>query len=155
MPGRDTQPTLDDWTRGPAKWFAAGVLGMASIGLGVWSGLTRLPAPHAATIAPTQLSPASNALGPASHSGEPRLSGSASAASLAPSIAGIDEGRINLNAATRAELDMLPGIGPTLADRIIHDREAHGPFASIEDLERVSGIGPRTVERVRALARVD
>jgi competence ComEA-like helix-hairpin-helix protein len=57
--------------------------------------------------------------------------------------------RIDPNTATAAELTVLPGIGPTLAERIIEDREAHGPFRSIDDLQRVRGVGPKTVERVR------
>ena len=50
--------------------------------------------------------------------------------------------RININAATRAELMRLPGIGPALAGAIVEDRERHGPFASVDGLQRVRGIGP-------------
>jgi competence ComEA-like helix-hairpin-helix protein len=57
--------------------------------------------------------------------------------------------RIDPNTATAAELTVLPSIGPTLAERIVADREANGPFRSIEDLQRVRGVGPRTVERIR------
>jgi competence protein ComEA len=49
---------------------------------------------------------------------------------------------LNINSATQAELDMLPGIGPTRAQDIITYRQANGLFASIEDLMKVSGIGP-------------
>lgn len=52
-------------------------------------------------------------------------------------------GKVNINAATAAELDALPGIGPSTAEKIIADREANGPFASTEDLKRVSGIGDK------------
>jgi len=55
---------------------------------------------------------------------------------------------VDLNAATSAELDQLPGIGPKLAQRIIEAR-AEKPFASIEELRRVPGIGPKTFEKVR------
>lgn len=58
---------------------------------------------------------------------------------------------ININTADQAQLDLLPGIGPALASRIITDRDEHGPFDSIDDLKRVSGIGPKTVEKLRAL----
>jgi competence protein ComEA len=48
---------------------------------------------------------------------------------------------VNINAATSAELEMLPHIGPAMAQRIIDYREAHGPFERIEDLQEVDGIG--------------
>jgi competence protein ComEA len=57
--------------------------------------------------------------------------------------------RININKATKAELELLPGVGPALADRIITERERGGPFRRVEDLGRVRGIGPKTIERRR------
>jgi competence protein ComEA len=50
-------------------------------------------------------------------------------------------GRVNINTGTVAELDTLPGIGPALAQRIVDYRAAHGPFHSIDELRKVSGIG--------------
>ncbi|MEG0324879.1 MAG: ComEA family DNA-binding protein, partial [Raoultibacter sp.] len=49
----------------------------------------------------------------------------------------------NINTADVTALDSLPGIGPSTAQKIIADREANGPFATIEDLQRVSGIGEK------------
>lgn len=58
---------------------------------------------------------------------------------------------ININTATPEELDTLQGIGPALAERIIAERESErGPFASIDDLVRVPGIGPSTVATILA-----
>ena len=54
-------------------------------------------------------------------------------------------GRVDVNRATAEELETLPRIGPALAQRIIADREANGPFATIADLDRVKGIGPATL----------
>ena len=61
---------------------------------------------------------------------------------------------INLNTATAQELELLPGIGPVMAGRIISYREANGPFTSIDDVESVPGIGPKTLESIRPLATV-
>lgn len=52
-------------------------------------------------------------------------------------------GKVNLNRATAAELDALPGVGPSTAEKIVADREANGPFRTVEDLKRVSGIGDK------------
>ena len=57
--------------------------------------------------------------------------------------------KIDLNAATSELLQVLPGIGPSLASKIINYRQLHGPFASIDALEAVDGIGPKTVERLK------
>lgn len=51
--------------------------------------------------------------------------------------------KVNLNRATAAELDALPGVGPSTAEKIVADREANGPFRTVEDLKRVSGIGDK------------
>lgn len=66
-----------------------------------------------------------------------------------PLISGID-----INRAAAPELELLPRIGPALAARIVQDRAANGPFASVDDLDRVKGIGPRTIEALRAHAIV-
>ena len=62
--------------------------------------------------------------------------------------------RIDINSADEAKLDLLPGIGPALASRIVADRDEHGRFESVDDLQRVSGIGPKTVEKLQALVIV-
>lgn len=54
--------------------------------------------------------------------------------------------RIDPNVADAVELDRLPRVGPALAARIIHDRERNGPFRSVAELDRVTGVGARMVE---------
>jgi competence protein ComEA len=61
---------------------------------------------------------------------------------------------VSLNAATLADLDALPGIGPVLAQRILDWRQAHGGFRRVEDLQQVSGIGPATFARLAPLVTV-
>ena len=61
---------------------------------------------------------------------------------------------IDLNTATGQDLESLPGIGPVMAGRIISHREANGPFLSVDELENVSGIGPKTMESIRPLVTV-
>ncbi len=61
---------------------------------------------------------------------------------------------LDLNAADTAALDALPGIGPVLAQRIVDHREQVGPFASVDDLDAVSGIGPSVMESLRDLVTV-
>ena len=59
---------------------------------------------------------------------------------------------VDINTADEELLQRLPGIGPALAERIVADREANGPFVSLEDLTRVSGIGEKTVEALQPYA---
>ncbi|MBL9121277.1 MAG: helix-hairpin-helix domain-containing protein [Phycisphaerae bacterium] len=62
--------------------------------------------------------------------------------------------RVNLNRANAAELATLPEIGPSLAKVIVADRSARGAFATVDELTRVRGVGPATVEALRSLATV-
>lgn len=64
-------------------------------------------------------------------------------------VAADDDASVDLNSAGAEELQRLPGVGPVLATRILEERAAGGPFASVDDLVRVPGVGPA---RVRALA---
>ena len=56
---------------------------------------------------------------------------------------------LDVNRADWPEFTLLPGIGETLAKRIIQYRQQHGPFTSIDHIERVKGIGPKTMRRIR------
>ena len=61
---------------------------------------------------------------------------------------------VDLNTATSARLETLPGVGPRTAERILEYRREHGRFARIEDLMEVRGIGERTFLRLRPLVTV-
>lgn len=67
---------------------------------------------------------------------------------------GCPRGGVDLDRADEAALRSLPGIGEARARRIVEHRARHGPFASLEALEEVAGIGSRTVERLRGLVCV-
>lgn len=56
---------------------------------------------------------------------------------------------LEINTATAADLEALPGIGPVLAQRIIDYRQKHGQFKKIDDLIKVSGIGPKNLEKIK------
>jgi competence protein ComEA len=61
---------------------------------------------------------------------------------------------VDINSASQQALESLPGIGPVLAQRIIAYREANGPFATVEDLQKVDGVGEDTFEKLRELVTV-
>lgn len=164
-----------DWTRGAAKWGAAILLGGASLAGMAWSLSgqrvarvrdgggqvvrssgearepvkgSRTPATPSAKLVDTSAPPtdppaADEPLQPA---GSPQGS--------APAI-GAGTHRVNLNTATQAELELLPGIGPAMAKRIMEYRKEHGKFASVDQLDNVRGIGEKTLEKLRALVTVE
>lgn len=64
------------------------------------------------------------------------------------------DGKVQLNQATAAELDALPGVGPVIAERIVSYREENGPFQSVEDLLDVPGIGEAKLADLRDYVQV-
>jgi competence protein ComEA len=63
--------------------------------------------------------------------------------------------RINVNTAGQAELELLPNVGPAMAKKIMDYRALHGPFKSIADLDKVKGIGPKTMAKIAPLVTVE
>jgi competence protein ComEA len=61
---------------------------------------------------------------------------------------------VNINTATAAELETLPGIGPVSAQRIIDYRSEQGQFSSIDQLVEVKGIGEKSLEKISSLVSV-
>jgi competence protein ComEA len=85
---------------------------------------------------PTNASPNGSLTGGAA------TSGASTTASTLPLI-------IDLNRATAQDLDKLPGVGPATAKAIIDHRTRNGPFASVDDLLKVKGIGPAKLAEIR------
>ena len=64
---------------------------------------------------------------------------------------GYVNGRLDLDVATAAQIDSLPGVTPLMAKRIVLDRMRRGPFLNLDGLKRVTGAGPRFVEQIDSL----
>jgi len=84
----------------------------------------------------------------------PRQGGGGAAGAAASPGAAAQPGKIDLNTATAAQLDTLPGVGPSTAGKIVSDRTENGPFRTVDDLMRVPGIGPAKLEALKDLVTV-
>jgi competence protein ComEA len=78
----------------------------------------------------------------------------AATASSGAAVGTVPSGPVNLNTATAADLDALPGIGPVLAQRIVTYRDQQGRFTSVEQLDDVPGIGPAIYDQLKTLVGV-
>ena len=102
-----------------------------------------------------QLDDGSQVVVPAvSRAASPADTGSAPASTEQPqgeSVAQI----VNINTASQTELETLPGVGPVTAQKIIAYRQENGAFSTIEEIQKVSGIGPATFEKMKHLLSVE
>lgn len=161
-----------DWTTNAAKWAAVFALGGISSAGVVWSLVDRtepavivrggtLPArpeavpetPRVEVSPPAPMAQKGATAGvlpspePAPVATEPPPAPRAPSASLAQ--------KININTATAAELELLPGVGEAIAARIVEHRQRIGGFRSVEQLDDVKGIGPTVLGKLRPLVRVE
>lgn len=102
---------------------------------------TQTPAPPTPTAAPPSIAPEFLAAAP--------TPASSPAPTAPPPEVPPVPGTLDLNKASKAELELLPGIGPAKADAILALRAERGAFRSVDELDDVSGIGPKTLERLR------
>jgi competence protein ComEA len=82
----------------------------------------------------------------------PRRAPAGAAAAGSGGTAVAPGGPVHLNTATLEQLDELPGVGPSTAQKILDFREQHGAFTSIDELDAVPGIGPARLEQLREVA---
>ncbi len=151
-----------DWTTGPAKWSAAILLAAASMAGMAWSlSGNRKPVtvthaartPAARPADPNKEAPPVTPPAPIAVAATPDTppEPAESTVTIAPPTAH----HVNLNTATQAELELLPGIGPAMAKRILEYRSTHGKFTSVDQLDSVKGIGAKTMAKLRPLVSVD
>jgi comEA protein len=139
-----------DWRDGgPAKWAAVAVLGAASVAGITYSAVRQHPGVPSPPIVLPAPSPTPALTTPAPERSSPTPA-AAPASAPAPSAHAV----LDLNTASAAELELLPGIGPALASRIVEHRATVGLFARVDDLDKVRGIGPKLLERLRPYVRV-
>ena len=86
---------------------------------------------------------------PTQEEAEASVSASAAAQQAGSSGAAASSGLVNINTADAALLQTLSGVGPSTAQAIVSDREKNGPFASVDDLTRVDGIGDKKLAKIR------
>ena len=138
-------------------WGAVVVLGMICLGRATGEWLLRVHAPGEAVSfsgVPADSLPGSPensfSAAPENHSRAAGPRGARPRDALSAPLLHGDLLRF-LSTAPADSLDLLPGVGPVLAGRIVAAREAHGPFASWSDVRAVKGIGPRIIARWQAV----
>ncbi|MCE7974068.1 MAG: helix-hairpin-helix domain-containing protein [Leptolyngbya sp. PLA1] len=161
-------PSRSSAGTGPAKWAAIAALS-ASLGSAVTYWFTRgteQPPPGTPLdISLPAAEPRQPALTPPPRVHKPEPAPGAELANVpaqqpnAPPPAEVSPGPtprpLDLNSATQAELELLPGIGPATAKAIIDFRRQLGGFKSVDDLDKVPGIGAKTLNRVRPYLRLN
>lgn len=75
-------------------------------------------------------------------------------AALIVPTAAIAQDVVDVNTASREQLESLPGIGPKIAETIVRDRDENGPFSSVDDLTRVPGVTPTLLSKIRSFVTI-
>lgn len=145
-----------------ARWVAALLIsGVGLVGVGYSLATKPTPAPRPVVFVPQQIEPRAGTPTPDTLASAPAASADEPIATPAtiepeyPPVPKLEAGMtLDINTATAEQLQLLPGIGPSRAAAIVEDRTSRGRFRTVEDLARVSGIGPVTVENVRPYVRI-
>lgn len=161
------------WTLGPAKTGAAGFLGGAAVIATAWTISTRGdPPPDVSRADPAPIVETQTPAVPAENAPVERASAETTedppglvpatpiVETASPDAIAADPDRsagdpsplamtVAINSASAEEIQLLPNVGPVLAQRIVAFRDQHGRIRSIWDLQRVKGIGPKTADAIR------
>ena len=136
----------DDALRAAGGANANADLRRVNLAAAVYDG-AQLYIPRVGERMPADLPQSSAVGGQNGAGGGPNSAASNATTSTQPAI-------IDLNLATAVDLDRLPGVGPSTAKAIIDHRTRNGPFASVDDLLKVKGIGPAKLGEIRPWVRV-
>ncbi|MEO0511298.1 MAG: ComEA family DNA-binding protein [Planctomycetota bacterium] len=155
--GPPTPRPSPDWTNGPAKWAAVVVLSATGVAGLAYSIIKEVPPRRPERVVSVPIKAANEPADQADISAGAAVTGSEAERETTPPEAPASPfaQTVDVNTATAAELDLLPGIGPARAAAIIESRETKGPFRSVDDLQRVSGIGPKTAEKLSPYVRFE
>jgi len=86
--------------------------------------------------------------------GKPPAPSAGATASASDKFKNPGDGTVSVNSAGEQELQKLPGVGPAMSGRILEYRREHGGFKSVDELEEVKGIGPKTLEKMRPFVKL-
>ena len=127
------------------RWSLLAITGVFALSVVAWRGCSAVPHPIPIRDAVVSVAPRDAA---SSH-------GSADLSSSRPSQRSPNRSRmrINLNSASAAQIDSLPGVGPVLAQRILSWRASHRGFGDVHELLEIKGIGPAKYKKIQALVR--
>ncbi|WP_101617658.1 ComEA family DNA-binding protein [Bifidobacterium margollesii] len=128
---------------------SSGVIGESS-GTGDWSATSSAPSAAAPTSSSSASATPSSSASDSTQSASPAQSpsGSTSPSASSPSSVG-GASLIDLNTATAEQLESIKGVGPVTAQRILDHRSSIGRYSSVDDLLDVTGIGGKTLEKIR------
>jgi competence protein ComEA len=119
---------------------------------------TEHPEDHALITGPSAVSSAETTAaavtGKGKSAGKQGSSSRQSGSGRSNKLTSLEQEQIDLNSATSAELQRIPGIGPSLAERLIAYRQQNGGFHSIDDLLQVSGIGQKKYEKMKGFVKI-
>ena len=151
--------SIHEWSLGTSLLLKSGVLGLGLVAV-LWVGWPQLPSLDdnrtSSVLVVDQLTASQRSTSPMTRESSIVTSPLSAGEITAKDLKDLDrELLIDLNLGSRREIETLPGIGRTLADRIVSYRSIHGSFQHIDELVKVSGIGPKRFQRLQPFVTVN